>query len=148
MRRLNYNRVLTYWNCTAFELGIFSCVLFFCLFCFWGFFSPLMRWQNYFWDNISRIGGWGTNTIIIKTETLLHWNLRIILNLSLSLQCLFSLLLISTLSLPVYCFDTGFFFVVCFFLLGCLFIPFSLPSLLSLSSHPSIQDITIVIIVS
>jgi hypothetical protein len=41
------------------------------------FFSPLMRqWQNYLWDTISRIGGWGTNTKIIKTETLLHLNLE------------------------------------------------------------------------
>jgi hypothetical protein len=43
---------------------------------FWIFFL-LMRWQNYFWDTISRIGGWGTNTKIIKTEILLHLNLEI-----------------------------------------------------------------------
>jgi hypothetical protein len=43
------------------------------------FFSPLMRqWQNY-WDTISRIGAWGTNTKIIKTETSLHFNLEIFL---------------------------------------------------------------------
>jgi hypothetical protein len=41
-------------------------------------FSPLMRQpQYYFWDTISRIAGWGTNTKIIKTETLLHLNLKI-----------------------------------------------------------------------
>jgi hypothetical protein len=46
----------TNWNCIAFELGIFCFVLFFV-------FSHLMRqWQNYVWDTISRIGGWGTNT--------------------------------------------------------------------------------------
>jgi hypothetical protein len=33
--------------------------------------------QNYFWDTISRIGGWGINTKIIKTETLLHLSLDI-----------------------------------------------------------------------
>jgi hypothetical protein len=41
-------------------------------------FPPLMRQQhNYFWDTISRIGHWGNNTKIIKTETLLHLNLEI-----------------------------------------------------------------------
>jgi hypothetical protein len=44
------------------------------------FFSPLMRQrQNYFWDTISRIAGWGINTKIIQTETLLHLNLEIYL---------------------------------------------------------------------
>jgi hypothetical protein len=52
--------------------------------------------------------------------------------------------LIATLSLPIYFFDTGFILLLLFFLV-CLFFPFSLPSLLSLSSHPSILDITIVI---
>jgi hypothetical protein len=58
------------------------------------------------------------------------------------------------LSLPVYFF--GFFVVVVVLSLGffvCLFVcfiflPSSLPSLLSLSSHPYILDITIVIIMS
>jgi hypothetical protein len=50
----------------------------FCLVCFGLVFSRLVRkQQNYFWDTISRIGGWGTNTKIIKTETLLHLNLEI-----------------------------------------------------------------------
>jgi hypothetical protein len=62
----------TYWNCIAFELrtlcGVFFCFVLLC-FAWFGFFSPLMRQkQNYFWDTISRIGGWGTNTKIIKTE--------------------------------------------------------------------------------
>jgi hypothetical protein len=35
----------------------------------------MRQWQNYFREIISRIGGWGTNTKIIKTETVLHLNL-------------------------------------------------------------------------
>jgi hypothetical protein len=41
----------------------------------------MRRWQNYFWDTISRIEGYGTNTKIIKTETLLHFNLEIFFHL-------------------------------------------------------------------
>jgi hypothetical protein len=42
------------------------------------YFSPLMRQlQNNIWGTISRIGGRGTNTKIIKTETLLHLNMEI-----------------------------------------------------------------------
>jgi hypothetical protein len=37
---------------------------------------------------------------------------------------------------------------VCFVFSTCLFFPFSLTSLLSISSHPSILNITIVIITS
>jgi hypothetical protein len=71
----------TYWNCIAFELGTL-CGGFFVLCCFVLFFSPLMRqWQNYFWDTISRTGGWGTITKIIKIETLLHLNLEIFFRL-------------------------------------------------------------------
>jgi hypothetical protein len=36
--------------------------------------------QNNIWGTISRIGGWGMNTKIIKTETSLHLNLEIFLN--------------------------------------------------------------------
>jgi hypothetical protein len=36
--------------------------------------------QNNIWGTISRIGGWGMNTKIIKTETLLHLNLEGFLN--------------------------------------------------------------------
>jgi hypothetical protein len=111
------------------------------------FFSPLMRWRNYFWDTISRIGGWGTNTKIIKTETLLHLNLEIFKNififqssLCLSNACLAYCWLIHYLSLFIS-------LKLCFvYLLVYLFFPFSLTSLLSLSSHPSILNITIVII--
>jgi hypothetical protein len=54
---------------------------FFVLFCLCGsvlfYFSPLMRQlQNNIWGTISRIGGWGMNTKIIKTETSLHLNLE------------------------------------------------------------------------
>jgi hypothetical protein len=61
------------------NLGHFVVVFFllFFLVLFGLFFSPLMRQQqNYFWDTISRIGGWGTNTKIIKIKTLLHLNLE------------------------------------------------------------------------
>jgi hypothetical protein len=65
-----------------FNLGHF--VVFFCLFvlcCFVWFglvFFPIWwdNYRNYFWDNTSRIGGWGTNTKSIKTETLLHLTWR------------------------------------------------------------------------
>jgi hypothetical protein len=70
------------------HFGVFFCCSI--LFCFvlFVFFPPLMRqWQNYFWNTISRIGGWGTNTKIIKTETLLHLNLEISFQSSL---CLFN----------------------------------------------------------
>jgi hypothetical protein len=108
----------------------------------------LMRqWQNYFWDSISRIGGWGINTQIIKTETLLHLKLGNYFSvLSLSLYCLFSLLLIRTVSLTVYYLKI--FVCLLFCLLVYLFFTFLLPSFLSLSSHPSILNITIVIITS
>jgi hypothetical protein len=33
--------------------------------------------QKNIWDTISRIGGWGMNTKIIKTEILLQMNLEI-----------------------------------------------------------------------
>jgi hypothetical protein len=51
-------------------------VFFFVLCCFvLSYFSPLMRQlQNNIWGTISRTGGWGTNTKIIKTESLLHLN--------------------------------------------------------------------------
>jgi hypothetical protein len=72
----------TYWNCIAFELGkicgsffvLCSSVLF--------YFFPLMRQlQNNIWGTYSRIGGWGMNNKIIKTETLLYLNLEILKNL-------------------------------------------------------------------
>jgi hypothetical protein len=103
MRRLNFNLTLK-------DLLKLSCIwtwdillyFFLCLICFGGFFSPLMRqWQNYFWDTISRIGGWGTNTKIIKTETLLHLNLDIFFKSSpcLSNACLDYCSLVHYLSL-------------------------------------------------
>jgi hypothetical protein len=114
---------------------------------FFFFFPPLMRQrQNYFWDTISRTGGWGTNNKIIKTETLLHLNLEIYFILfhfqySLSNACLAYCWLVSYLSLFISL------KLVCF-LQVYLFFPFSLPSLLSFSSQPSILNITIAIITS
>jgi hypothetical protein len=103
------------------------------LFCF--FFSPSMRqWQNYFWDTKFKIGGWGTNTKIIKTETLLHLNLEILFyfifqsSLCLSNACLVYCWLVHYLSL-----FTSLKLFCLFVLLVYLFFPFSLPSLLSLS---------------
>jgi hypothetical protein len=72
------NLLKLYCTWTWDTLWVFFFIL--CCFVFFSFFSHLMRqWQNYFWDTISRIGGWGTNTKIIKTETLLHLNLEIYL---------------------------------------------------------------------
>jgi hypothetical protein len=46
----------------------------------------MRQWQNYFWDNIFKIAGFGTNTKIIKTETLLWtWSFFIFLILFLFL---------------------------------------------------------------
>jgi hypothetical protein len=77
----------TYWNCIAFELGTLCGLLFcFVLFCFVLVFFPFDETrQNYFWDTISRVGGWGTYTKIMKTETLLHLNLEIFFNIFLNL---------------------------------------------------------------
>jgi hypothetical protein len=66
----------TYWKYTAFELGTL-CGFFFLVLCDFVLFyvTPLMRQlQNNIWGTISRTGGWGTNTKIIKTETSLHLN--------------------------------------------------------------------------
>jgi hypothetical protein len=54
--------------------------------------------------------------------------------------------LISTLSLPVYTFETFLFDCFVFFLLDYLFFPFPLTSLLSIPSHASIPNITSAII--
>jgi hypothetical protein len=106
------------------------CFSFFCLVGFCLFFSPLMRQQNYFWDTIPRIGGWGTNTKIIKTETLLHLNLEIFFKFSLCLSntCLAYCWLVHYLSLfislALFFFCCCCLFVFWFFLLLCLFFPF------------------------
>jgi hypothetical protein len=131
----------------------------FVVFCLVWFFSPLMRQrQNYIWDTISRIVGWGSNAKIIKTEALLHLNLEILFiylillffshsSLCLSNACsayYWSVHYLSLfISLKIFC------LFVCFgFLFVYLFFPLSLTSLLSLSSYPSILNITIVIITS
>jgi hypothetical protein len=71
----------TYWNCIAFEHGTLCGVLvlfpFLCGFVLF-YVTPLMRQlQNNIWDTVSRIGGWGMNTKIIKTETSVHLNLEV-----------------------------------------------------------------------
>jgi hypothetical protein len=119
----------------------------------------MRQWQNYVWDTISRIGGWGTNTKIIKTETLLHLNLEIFIFFFIYLFIYFyfesSLCLsdaFSAYSLLVHCLSLfislKLFCLLCFFLLVYFFFPFPLASLLSTSSHPSILNITSAIITS
>jgi hypothetical protein len=113
-----------YWNCIALELGTLCGVWFGLVF------FPL--WWDYFWDTISRIGGWGTNTKIIKTETLLHLNLEIYFyfyfyfifqsSLYLSKACLAYCCLVHYLSLFI---SLKLCFFVCFVLFY-LFICFSL----------------------
>jgi hypothetical protein len=64
---------------TVLQLNLGHFVGFFVLFCavLFYFIFPLW-WDNYtIWGTISRTGGWGTNTKIIRTETLLHLNLEI-----------------------------------------------------------------------
>jgi hypothetical protein len=127
--------------------------------------------QNYFWDTICRIGGWQTNTKIIKTETLLHLNLEIflyILFIYLFFPLFFLLFFIflifyfqSSLCLSnacsAYCslvhyfslfISLKLFSLFCFFLLVYLFFPFPLTFLLSIAFHPSILNITRAIITS
>jgi hypothetical protein len=128
------------------------------LFCF--VFSPLMRQQqNHFWDTIYRIGGWGMNTKIIKTETLLHLKLEIFILLFFSF--IYFLFFISIFYLSNAC--SAFCWLIhylslfislklcclfCFFYLFVyLFFPFCLTPLFSIS-HSSILNITIVIITS
>jgi hypothetical protein len=124
-------------------------------FCFVLFFSPWMRQlQNYFWDTISRIGGWGTKTKIIKTETLLHLNLEILkfyLFIYLFIYFSQSSLCLSN-ACSAYCCLVHYLFMFILlkllFFFFYLFFPLSLTSLVSLSSYPSILNITIVIITS
>jgi hypothetical protein len=140
------------------------------------YFSPLMRQlQNNIWGTNSRAGGWGMNTNIIKTETLLHLNLEFFLFLfllyfiyiflffyflflffifyfksSLCLSNAFSAYgwLVHCLYLFISLKHFLFVSLFCFFLLLYMLFPFPLTSLLSISSHPSILNITIVIITS
>jgi hypothetical protein len=124
---------------------------FFSFVLFWVFlvFSSLMRqWQNDFSDTISRIGGWGTKTKIIKTETLLHLNLEIYLIFNFYFTLFYFLYPLSVslmpvqltvvkytispcLSLKLFLFDCSFFYLfTCFSLflwLLCLPSPLTLP---------------------
>jgi hypothetical protein len=63
---------------TVLHLNLGHFFFFFLILCSFILFSvtPLMRQlQNNIWGTITRNGGWGTNTKIIKTETSLHMNL-------------------------------------------------------------------------
>jgi hypothetical protein len=87
------------------------------------FFSPLKRQrQNYFWDTISRIGGWGNNIKIIKTETLLHLNLEIFFNYSIFCQ-LFIYLFFNHLCLSNAC-SSYYWYLFISLKLFCLFLCF------------------------
>jgi hypothetical protein len=129
--------------------------------------------QNNIWGTITRNGGWGTNTKIIKTETSLHLKLEDFFIYTFSLiYLLFIFILIyilfifyfqsslclsnafSAYSWLVHCLSLFislklFLFVsLFFFLLDYLFFPFPLTSLLSIPSHPSILNFTSAIITS
>jgi hypothetical protein len=115
--------------------------------------SPLMRQQqNFFPDTNTRTGRWRTNTKIIKTETLLHLNLRIFFfffsvllsSLGLSNSCVAHHWLVHYLS--VYFIGS---IIVCVCTHMCLFgffFPFSLHSLLFLFSHPCTLEITLLLL--
>jgi hypothetical protein len=155
----------TYWNCIAFELGTLCWVLFvlcdFVLFCF----SPLMRQIN-IWGTISWIGGWGMNTKWLRLKFYCIWTWKYLyifffhnfyfdfyfftfyFQPSLCLSNAFSAYgwlvhcLYLFISLKLFLFVSLF----CFFYLFICF-PFPLTSLLSISSHPSIRNITSAIII-
>jgi hypothetical protein len=63
---------------TVLHLNLDTLLCFGFLFAFLVFFLLMRQWQNFFWDTISRIRDWGTNTKIIKTETWFHLNLDIL----------------------------------------------------------------------
>jgi hypothetical protein len=141
---------------------------FFCLFVFafvFCFFFPfdekMTELLHKHWE-VFKTGDCRTNTKIIKNKNLLHFNLWLfclfylffilctLSSLCLSNACVAYCWLVCYLSLFISMalllfFLVGVFLFVCF-VLFCF--SFSLPSLLSLSSHPSILDITIVIITS
>jgi hypothetical protein len=145
------------------NLGHFVVFLLFCVVLFW--FGLVLVFFPLWWDNDRTtsetpspgLQAEGLTPKLLRLKFYCIWTWRFFFSfihfysfsiLSLSLSGLFSLLLISTLSLHVYIFETFFVSLFCFFLLVYLFFPFSLTSLLSISSHPSILNITIVIITS
>jgi hypothetical protein len=153
----------TYWNFMAFELGTicgFSFfVCYFALFCVFGFF-PLL------WDNDRTTSetpspgseAKGLTPKLLRLKLYCVWTWRIFSfiydlfffqsSLCLSNTCSAYCWLVHYLSLfiPLKLFFVSLF---CFFYLFVnLFFPISLTSLLSISSHPSILNITIVIITS
>jgi hypothetical protein len=102
------------------------------VFCFVLFyFSPLMRQlQNNNWGTISRIGGWGTNTKIIKTETSLNLNLEnFYLLICLFIYLYFIYFLIFNLILFIYIF----FHLLIFYFYSYLYSFYFLFSILSLT---------------
>jgi hypothetical protein len=93
-------------------------------------FSPLMRqWQNYFTGTNTRIGGWRTNTNIVKTNHIAFELGDVFLSsLCLSHACLAYRWLVHYLSLFI-SLALFFFFKMCVCLFVCfVFFPFSLPS--------------------
>jgi hypothetical protein len=68
----------TYWNCIAFELGTLGGLFFFwCSFILLYVFPLMRQLQSNIWGIICKTVAWGTNTKILKTETLLHLNLEV-----------------------------------------------------------------------
>jgi hypothetical protein len=137
--------------------GFFCFVLFCCVFFFLVFFPLRRQWQNYFWDTISRIVGCGTTTKLLRLKLIafelgdfffiyLFFSFYLFNPLCLSNACSAYCWLVHSLSLfislKLFCL-----LFVLFFLLVCLFVfPFYFNFLLSISSHLSILNITIVII--
>jgi hypothetical protein len=149
---LNYNLMLKYllklyciWT-----WDILLCSLFVC-FIFWVFF-PI------WWDNDRTtsetpslgLEAEGLTPKLLRLKLYCIWTWGFFLSSPcLSSACLAYCWLVHYLSLFISLILIFFlWFVLLIYLLVCLFFPFSLPSLLSLSSHPSILDITIVIITS
>jgi hypothetical protein len=84
------------WN-TLWGFGLFVCFVL-CGFVLFYFFPLMRQLQNNIWGTISRFGGWGTNTKIVKTETSLHLNLEVFLIFVLFIFYFFKFLYIFFLS--------------------------------------------------
>jgi hypothetical protein len=136
------------------------------LYCIWTWDTLLCFWVFFFfphwWDNDRTISetpspglkaeGLTPKLLRLKLYCIWTWGFFFKSSLCFSNSCLAYCWLVHYLSLflSLTLFFCSFVFVClfCFVLLVCLFFPFSLPSLLSLSSHSSILNITIVIITS
>jgi hypothetical protein len=158
----------TYWNCIAFELGTL-CEVFF-LFCMVLFYFIFPLW----WDNYKTISeapspgleteGWTPKLLRMKLYCIWTWRfffiylffyfyfyffLFLIFNpLSVSLMPIQLTVDWYSVSSCLYLWNFSCLFLCLFFLLIYLFIPFPLTSLLSISSHPSILNMTSAIITS